>query len=246
MTVATPTSQSAVNSPNSTYPSTIAISRDAAPATGRGEESSTLWRTILDAHGGQILEYASDQFLDRAVSRRLKSIKTRDLVNLLANAERLGYKETDIVGRDETVHIVHEIQARPRSSLDTAGTLIRPGERVGHRGSDPSDPPRLLDIEGPRDHKRLKTNGHGSLLVTGKSDHEPDTKIGAYFRSMVPLLPQRSVSKRSCVQFRGGAKRGPQKHSALSRTEPPRGVSTRHVEFVVISDSEPAGNMNEN
>jgi hypothetical protein len=84
------------------------LSNDTSPATARAEESSTLWRTILDPHGGQILEYASDQFLDLAVSRRLKSINARDLINLLANAERLGYIDTDIVDHDETVHTVYE------------------------------------------------------------------------------------------------------------------------------------------
>jgi hypothetical protein len=35
---------------------------------------------------------------------RLKAIEARDLVNLLAKAERLGYSETDVVNHDETVH----------------------------------------------------------------------------------------------------------------------------------------------
>ena len=66
------------------------------------DHSSCLWRTILDAHGREILDCASDQFLDLALSRRLKTIKARELVCLLVRAERLRYSEIDVVNYDKT------------------------------------------------------------------------------------------------------------------------------------------------
>ncbi|KAI1768326.1 hypothetical protein GGR53DRAFT_462579 [Hypoxylon sp. FL1150] len=50
-----------------------------------------------------ILEKADDQFLDKALEKRLKTIDARSLINALARAERLGYEDSDIVEdrRDE-------------------------------------------------------------------------------------------------------------------------------------------------
>ncbi|KAI3329362.1 hypothetical protein HD806DRAFT_282894 [Xylariaceae sp. AK1471] len=51
----------------------------------------------IDEIAGAILERCSDQFLDRAMEQRLKTIEARPLINALARAERLGYESSDIL-----------------------------------------------------------------------------------------------------------------------------------------------------
>ena len=93
---------SSIDSPSSTRSSSLATAKGGAHLPRIVDHSSCLWRTILDAHGREILDCASDQFLDLALSRRLKTIEARELVSLLARAERLGYIEMDVVDHDET------------------------------------------------------------------------------------------------------------------------------------------------
>ncbi len=58
------------------------------------EHLSTLdLNEIADA----ILEKVDDQFLDKALEKRLRTIDARSLINALARAERLGYEDSDIV-----------------------------------------------------------------------------------------------------------------------------------------------------
>ena len=49
-------------------------------------------RAILESYGKEILESASEQFLDLAVEVRLQTISARELVKLLAKANSLGIK----------------------------------------------------------------------------------------------------------------------------------------------------------
>ncbi|KAI2629637.1 hypothetical protein GGR54DRAFT_271891 [Hypoxylon sp. NC1633] len=57
----------------------------------------------LDELAGDILEKASDYFLDQALEKRLRTIDARALINALARAERLGYENSDVLDeqRDE-------------------------------------------------------------------------------------------------------------------------------------------------
>ncbi|KAL5614499.1 uncharacterized protein BROUX77_000336 [Berkeleyomyces rouxiae] len=52
---------------------------------------------IIDGVADQILRKASPTFLDKAMAERLKTIESRDLLNMLARAERLGYTADDIL-----------------------------------------------------------------------------------------------------------------------------------------------------
>ncbi|KAJ9138336.1 Zinc finger, C2H2 [Pleurostoma richardsiae] len=54
----------------------------------------------LDNVAEVILANASDQFLDRALAHRLRTIEAKPLINALARAERLGYEPSDIVEDD--------------------------------------------------------------------------------------------------------------------------------------------------
>ncbi|KAI2784575.1 hypothetical protein F4815DRAFT_453514 [Daldinia loculata] len=51
----------------------------------------------LNELANDILEKASDYFLDQALEKRLRSIDARSLINALARAERLGYENSDIL-----------------------------------------------------------------------------------------------------------------------------------------------------
>ncbi|KAH7035249.1 uncharacterized protein B0I36DRAFT_90081 [Microdochium trichocladiopsis] len=51
----------------------------------------------FDALADDILNRCSDQFLDKALERRLQTIGPKALINALARAERLGYEKGDIL-----------------------------------------------------------------------------------------------------------------------------------------------------
>lgn len=78
-----------------------------APSIGKAATGSPLVRAALESYGKEILESASEQFLDLAVEVRLQTISASQLVKLLAKANRLGYQETDIVD-DENGAIVRQ------------------------------------------------------------------------------------------------------------------------------------------
>jgi hypothetical protein len=62
-----------------------------------GCAGSLLVRAILEAYSKEILESASEQFLDLALEVQLQTISARELVRLLAKANRLKYQETNTV-----------------------------------------------------------------------------------------------------------------------------------------------------
>jgi hypothetical protein len=85
------TTQSSVDISSSlTPPSSINsnIPEDAALLIGNDTNSPSLWCSILDTYGKEILECASHPFLDLTMALRLDTISTRDLVCLLSKARR--------------------------------------------------------------------------------------------------------------------------------------------------------------
>ena len=92
--------------------------KDAAPSIKSAANGPSLLPSILDVHGREILERASDQFLDVAMALRLETINARDLVNLLDKAGRLGYSETDVDDDGEAVRPVDEVHQGARIRLD--------------------------------------------------------------------------------------------------------------------------------
>jgi hypothetical protein len=66
-------------------------------ADAKHEIAAHLRAQDIDEIAGAILERCSDQFLDRAMEQRLKTIEARPLINALARAERLGYESSDIL-----------------------------------------------------------------------------------------------------------------------------------------------------
>ncbi|KAI1661520.1 hypothetical protein F4813DRAFT_347908 [Daldinia decipiens] len=51
----------------------------------------------LNELANDVLEKASDYFLDQALEKRLRTIDARSLINALARAERLGYENSDVL-----------------------------------------------------------------------------------------------------------------------------------------------------
>jgi hypothetical protein len=80
--------QSSIVPHSSSYATGDAIT---APSIGKAATGSPLVRAILESYGKEILESASEQFLDLAIEVRLQIIGASELVKLLAKANRLGH-----------------------------------------------------------------------------------------------------------------------------------------------------------
>ncbi|KAI1810998.1 hypothetical protein GGS20DRAFT_579435 [Poronia punctata] len=84
------------------------------------EIATQLTKEDLDGIGDIILDKCSNEFLDKALEKRLKSIDARSLINALARAERLGYESSDVLEeRQEGVHASHAPQAAMGPELTT-------------------------------------------------------------------------------------------------------------------------------
>ncbi|XP_044724728.1 uncharacterized protein HRG_02624 [Hirsutella rhossiliensis] len=77
----------------------------------------------FDEVADTILAQVSNEFLDKAMARRLETIRARQLVNALARAERLGYDVQDIV-EEKTAngaeHVVPSLAPVPRRQVSGA------------------------------------------------------------------------------------------------------------------------------
>ncbi|KIN03078.1 hypothetical protein OIDMADRAFT_27538 [Oidiodendron maius Zn] len=128
-----------------------------APSIGKAATGSLLVRAIMETYGKEILESASEQFLDLALEVRLQTISTSELVKLLAKANRLGYQETDAVD-DENGACAHPVQganANSRSKPDAIGTGKSPGAIAGQINRPvirpyPATPSQPLSLEKTR------------------------------------------------------------------------------------------------
>ena len=93
MSLSRPRSQISVDISSSLIPPSFidtVIPKVAAPSVGSTADDSSLWNSILDTYGKEILEYASHEFLDLAKAQRLETINAGDLISLVAKAGRLG------------------------------------------------------------------------------------------------------------------------------------------------------------
>ncbi|KIN03298.1 hypothetical protein OIDMADRAFT_53095 [Oidiodendron maius Zn] len=136
------------------------IPKDDAPLIGNAAKGSSLWRSILDTHGKEILERASHQFLDLATALRLQTITTRDLVGSPAKAGRL----VDASDKDK------------QPSRSARSTSILPGARKGQGRSDYTASPHPSPVNIFREPKRQKIEMCGSLRISDPSrvkDHPP-------------------------------------------------------------------------
>ena len=89
----------------------------------------------LDEVADDILDKASDYFLDRALEKRLRTIDARSLINALARAERLGYESSDILEDQKE----KTSKFNPAPTFDPTPHLVPdPGPKLQHRQSLPS------------------------------------------------------------------------------------------------------------
>ncbi|KAG5926815.1 hypothetical protein E4U42_002921 [Claviceps africana] len=96
----------------------------------------------LDSVSDLLLSKLSSDFLDRALDKRLATIRARSLVNALAKAERLGYDARDVVveGRNGSEHVI------PHSKPNLAQNPAQRRQSY-HNHSPPS---HQLDMNEPR------------------------------------------------------------------------------------------------
>jgi hypothetical protein len=136
---------------SSSYATSDAVT---APSIGKAATGSPLVRAILESYGKEILESASEQFLDLAVEVRLQTIGASELVKLLAKANRLGYQETDIVDDENGARPVQGGNANSRSKPGAIGTAIGtakpPAAIAGQRRPRSIAPSQPLSLEKSR------------------------------------------------------------------------------------------------
>jgi hypothetical protein len=135
MNIAIPTAENSVDpSSSSTWPYSpgdAATPRDATPSIGKVSSGLSLVHSILKDYSKEILKSASDQFLDLAARLQLQKISGKELVKLLVEAGRLGYKETDIIDEETGVCSAQEANAGSRSKPDVIATPKPPGTIAG-------------------------------------------------------------------------------------------------------------------
>ncbi|KAG5948665.1 hypothetical protein E4U53_006203 [Claviceps sorghi] len=97
---------------------------------------------LLDSVSDLLLSKLSSDFLDRALDKRLATIRARSLVNALAKAERLGYDARDVVveGRNGSEHVI------PHSKPNLAQNPAHRRQSYHHH----SPPSHQLDMNEPR------------------------------------------------------------------------------------------------
>jgi hypothetical protein len=302
MKIATPAAQSSVDhSSTSTLShssSDAVISEDAVPSIGKASSGSSLVRSILQAHGKEILEFASDQFLDLAVAIRLKTIGARELVGLLAEAERLGYGKADIIDDNDYDGQVQVACESPRSSLDAIRTSKPPATidvQCHSVSTAPSQPSSLEELRAPkrtstarvREGESLAMNQHvntpdthGSAALekehscsvqsiqgvismrnriqtiagsAGRQGQRKCSRVGSGPQVAAHVTKSSNILKRPHAQqtqnVHGGFRtqsRNPTRLVKASGAGQSGSTSAKHTELVIISDSEPEPEVDDN
>jgi hypothetical protein len=127
------------------------------PSIGKAATGSPLIYIILESYNKEILESASEQFLDLAVEVRLQTISASQLVKLLAKANRLGYQETDIDDNENGARPVQGGNANARSKPDATGTPKPPTAIAGQCRPHSTAPSQPLSLEKSRAPNRTNT-----------------------------------------------------------------------------------------
>lgn len=198
---------------------TIIAKVTARPVRGATSGPSP-WRPILDAYGREILECASDQFLDLATAQRLETINKRDLVSLLARAGRLGYMETDFVEDNAVYPRIHEAHKGAQPHVNVSPASMVSDERIGQGHSDSTASPQPYLCEASREPKRRKTDERALRVDDRSRTRAQPTRPGPD-----PLEKQGSNSVK---RRRGGARiRGQRLTSATASGKSGRGRDTK-------------------
>ncbi|KAK4155022.1 hypothetical protein C8A00DRAFT_32200 [Chaetomidium leptoderma] len=81
----------------------------------------------LDEVADLIIGKASDAFLDKCLEKRLRTIEAKPLINALANAERLGYEQGDVIQDDQHERVIPQ-EAYPGAAAAANGHHARPSQ----------------------------------------------------------------------------------------------------------------------
>ncbi|KAL3962146.1 hypothetical protein ACCO45_003669 [Purpureocillium lilacinum] len=137
--------------------------------TGKDSVVAHFTTEDLDAVSDAILAKASHRFLDKALARRLETIRARPLVNALARAERLGYDVRDIVEETNggehvlpSLHLVPNPPAPPKP-VPSQQLPSRPGPVAAAHRPPVSREPSVASIGS--------TRNSGSPLPAGPAGH---------------------------------------------------------------------------
>ncbi len=258
-----------------------------APSIGQAATGSPLVRAILESYGKEILESASEQFLDLAVEVRLRTISARELVKLLAKANRLGYQETDIIDDENGARLVQGGNANSRSKPDAIGTPKPPGAIAGQCRPHSTASSQPLSLEKSRTPNRTNTaqvlrdeplsaSAHlnaqraapsgkegGSIQsiqgvagiqdevstaagTAGKQGQRGCSRTGSGPQVAAHVARSRNLLKRTRAQDMGGGVQSqrPRKLARASAGKSSLSISAQALELVVISDSEPESEDN--
>jgi hypothetical protein len=123
-------------------------------------------RKALDEQAEKLLTAASDEFLDRALVKRLKTIDAGVLVKMLAKAGRLGFSDNDMVDTDE---IVQPVDAPMRRRASVGGPL-RPEEQLA---------PLQIDLAHP--------SAQNQTLPQISRDHIPSPPLQNQMQQLPPI-----------------------------------------------------------
>lgn len=212
-----------------------------------------LWRSILDTHSKEILQCASDQFLDLAAKLRLERINARDLVRLPAKAGELGSKGTNIVENNALDCLPHEANESTQASLATHSASKVPDAGTDH-GSDStaSEPSPAEATRGP---KRRKKDEGQSLIFNGvhrttahptrPTPTTPEKQNGSPVRQRMGSVRIRDQAHINDMAS-GRPDRGPptkvetmkRRRGVLPIATQSQGTMPEGMDFIVISDTE--------
>jgi hypothetical protein len=156
MNTTTPAYPNHIDTPSTTVhlsSSDTIILKDAAPPIGSAANGSSLWHSILDTYGKEILKCASHEFLDLATALRLETINVKDLDSLLAKVGRLGHRDINIIEHNIVDSMIQQVDegTQPSRSGHSASTL--PSTKTGQGGSDSTAAPRPSPVEASRGPK---------------------------------------------------------------------------------------------
>jgi hypothetical protein len=74
-------------------------------------------RVLRNATPAQLKEHLRDSAVDKLIAERIKNVPARDIITMLANANRLGFSEDDILD-DEDESVIPNIPSRSQSQRD--------------------------------------------------------------------------------------------------------------------------------
>jgi hypothetical protein len=145
-------------------------------------------RAILESYSKEILDSASDQFLDLVVGVRLQIISARELVKLLPKAKRLGYQKTGIIEDEDGVHPIQEAneptRLKPNGIENPKPRASIAGKRRSLSMASTQPPPQIVRTQPKSGETSLSRYTHTSMLPIPKGLLLPRkqmaTAFGAY------------------------------------------------------------------